>query len=173
MRTYDDAFNFVVGAEGGFGADPHDRGNWTTGKIGHGVLKGTKYGISAMSYPNEDIANLTLDKAKAIYLRDYWQPTHCDEFDYPKAVVMFDCSVNQGVHRAIKFAQEAACVGVDGIIGPITIGAIQRMRNALFVDSFLEIREQHYRLLPTFGRYGNGWLNRLEHVKAEAMEDVV
>jgi hypothetical protein len=42
---------------------------WTTGIIGKGICKGTKYFISAMTYPDLDIKNL-LDQAKAIYKRD-------------------------------------------------------------------------------------------------------
>jgi len=169
MKTYDDAFDFVVGAEGGYTDDPHDRGNWTSGHVGEGELKGTKYGISAMSFPELDIKNLTKDRAKDIYKVHYWEATSCDKVEYPKAVVMFDCSVNQGVFRAKKFAQEAVNVVVDGIIGPNTLKALQGADNVEFVTKFLKEREDHYRSLSSFSRYGKGWLNRLEHVRDEAL----
>ena len=65
--TFDQAFERLIGHEGNFTNDKDDRGNWTTGIIGKGQLKGTKYGISAMTYPQLDIKNLTLDQAKQIY----------------------------------------------------------------------------------------------------------
>jgi len=167
MKDYDDAFLFVVGAEGGYTDDPNDRGNWDTGVIGEGNLKGTKYGISAMSYPHLDIANLTLGDAKAIYRNDYWHPLSCEYLSYPKALVMFDCAVNQGRRRAAKFAQAASGAVVDGIIGSHSINAIQSIDDDVFIDKFLELREDHYRHLSTFNRYGKGWLNRLEHVRKE------
>ena len=65
--TFDTAFANVIGLEGGYTDDPRDRGNWTGGTVGQGKLRGTKYGISAAAFPTLDIANLTLDAAKAIY----------------------------------------------------------------------------------------------------------
>ena len=56
--TFDKAFDRLIGHEGEFTNDPKDRGNWTTGVIGRGQLKGTKFGISAMTYPHLDIINL-------------------------------------------------------------------------------------------------------------------
>ena len=58
-------------SEGGFTNDPNDRGNWTSGKIGVGELKGTKYGISAMAYPLEDIKNIGIPYEQALtYLQE-------------------------------------------------------------------------------------------------------
>ena len=149
------AFEFVVGAEGGYVNDPHDPGGET------------KYGISKRSYPDVDIANLTEADARNIYWRDYWKPMHCDLFSYPKALCLFDCAVNQGKRNAAKFAQRAVCVTDDGIIGPRTISAITATRDDLFVREFLREREEHYHKLKTFDRYGKGWLARLEHVRNE------
>jgi len=61
MDTFDQAFALVVGIEGGFSTDQNDPGNWTSGKVCIGEFKGTKYGISAASYPHLDIPNLTPD----------------------------------------------------------------------------------------------------------------
>jgi len=170
MKNYDDAFEFVIGAEGGFTADPNDRGNWDTGIIGQGNLKGTKYGISAMSYPHLDIEHLEIDDAKAIYRNDYWLPLGCNYISYPKALVIFDCGVNQGCKRAARFAQSATGSVVDGIIGQHSILAMQVSPDDGFIDRFLALREDHYRHLSTFPRYGKGWLNRLAHVRKAAME---
>jgi len=170
-KGFNDAFDFVIGTEGGFGDDEHDRGNWTTGVIGEGECRGTKFGISAMSYPDRNIKDLTIEDARSIYYADYWKPMRCDYVAYAKAVCLFDCAVNQGRSRSTRFAQRAVVVTDDGIIGMQTIGALNRMKNSLFVDLFLKEREKHYRSLSTFERYGNGWLNRLDHVRKEAVYD--
>ncbi len=57
--------------EGRFSRDPADPGNWTAGKVGLGVLKGTKFGISAGAYPHLDIENLTLADVGPIYKSFY------------------------------------------------------------------------------------------------------
>ena len=69
--NFDEAFKTVIGHEGGFTQNPKDTGNWTLGKVGAGINKGTKYGIAANTYPNEDIKNLTLERAKQLYKRDF------------------------------------------------------------------------------------------------------
>jgi hypothetical protein len=53
--------------EGGFQNRKDDPGNYTPS----GELKGTKYGISAHSFPNTDIAGLTLAGAEDLY-RQVW-----------------------------------------------------------------------------------------------------
>ena len=78
------SFERVIGHEGEFTNDKNDRGNWTSGVIGEGELKGTKYGISAMSYPNLDIENLTLKQAQSIYFEDFWTGNGIDLL--PKAM---------------------------------------------------------------------------------------
>ena len=70
MGVFDVIFDRVLGHEGGFQADPRDRGNWTGGEVGKGELKGTKYGVAAMTYPELDIESLTKADAKIIFRRD-------------------------------------------------------------------------------------------------------
>src|SRR5690554_3598272 len=62
--TFDLVFERLIGHEGKFTDVRGDRGNWTSGRVGAGELKGTKYGISAMSYPHLDIKAITLEQAK-------------------------------------------------------------------------------------------------------------
>ncbi|MBK8754113.1 MAG: hypothetical protein IPL99_21800 [Candidatus Competibacteraceae bacterium] len=52
----------ILAEEGRLSNDPHDPGGLT------------KYGISHRSYPNLNIAGLTLADAEGIYHRDYWLP---------------------------------------------------------------------------------------------------
>ena len=83
MDMFDVIFDRVLGHEGGFQADPRDRGNWTGGEVGKGELKGTKYGLAAMTYHELDIPALTLAEAKAIYRRDWWDGLKMSQ--WPKA----------------------------------------------------------------------------------------
>ena len=71
-QTFDECFSRLQIHEGGYSSIPEDKGNWTSGKIGVGVLMGTKFGISAARYPFLDIKNLTLAEAKDIYFDDFW-----------------------------------------------------------------------------------------------------
>lgn len=159
--TYDEAFERVVGHEGGFQNDPKDRGNWTTGVIGKGLLKGTKYGISAMSYPDLDIENLTLAQAKAIYKRDFWDRAKADQYDCAIAFQLFDMAINHGPGNAIRMLQRAVDVADDGDIGRMTLGAIHA---AALNDVLLRLNAERLLFickLSTFADYGKGWVRRV------------
>ena len=54
----------------------------------------TKFGISKRAYPNEDIENLTLARARELFLRDYWKPCYCDKLPESIAVVVCDTAFN-------------------------------------------------------------------------------
>lgn len=156
------AFNFTVRAdiEGGLSLDPDDRGNWTSGKVGEGELKGTKWGISAMSYPELDIAGLSPRDAYEIYRRDYWLKAQCDKLPPRVAVAVFDMAVNHGVSNAAKMLQETVGTEKDGIIGPQTIAAARSMEQDDLIVDLIRIRLDFYRGLKTWQRYGKGWTRR-------------
>jgi lysozyme family protein len=84
VSYFDAAFGMIVGVEGGYVNDPQDPGGET------------KYGISKRRYPNEDIANLTLERAKFLYQRDYWAANGCDKLPWTEAFLVFDSAVNGG-----------------------------------------------------------------------------
>jgi lysozyme family protein len=130
--TFDTAFDRLIGHEGKFTEDPKDRGNWTTGVIGKGQCKGTKYGISAMTYPDLDIRNLTLDQAKAIYKRDWWDRINADDLHPAIVFQVWDFAVNAGMGTAKRKLQKAVGVAEDGIIGPMTFKAIKKQISMMF-----------------------------------------
>jgi lysozyme family protein len=162
-----DSFNRATGftlrgdIEGGFTDDPKDRGNWTTGVIGQGELRGTKYGISAMSYPQLDIKNLAFRDAVEIYRRDYWQRTGCDQLPQRLAIAVFDAAVNHGPKTAVRLLQESVDSTPDGIIGPNTLAAVRRMDQDVLIIEYLRRRLDFFRAIKTWNIYGKGWTNRV------------
>jgi lysozyme family protein len=166
--TFDEAFKIMVGHEGGFQDDPRDRGNWTTGVVGHGKNIGTKYGISGMSYPAEDIKGMTLDRARAIYLRDFWQAAGCDYVPPKARFSLFDTAVNSGVRQAIKFLQRAVGAQDDGVIGPKTLMLLEATPPAVFIARYNGHRLQFMSALPNWPAFGRGWANRVAKNLLEA-----
>lgn len=148
MDKFNKAFAAIIGVEGGYVNDPRDPGGET------------KYGICKRSYPNVDIKNLTLDKAKEIYKRDFWDSIGADNCPLRLAVFYFDCAVNQGQPVAKKLIQEHLKVNADGIIGAGTKAA---MTKALPANDFrfMTARALRYTQTKNFDIYGKGWLNRL------------
>lgn len=162
--NYDKAFEMLIGHEGGYTDSPKDPGNWTGGKIGVGVCKGTKYGISAKSYPELDIKNLTLIDAKAIYKRDYWDKCRTDYLPDCVRFDVFDAAVNSGVLQAGKFVQQAAGLtgrDVDGFVGPTTLKAVDKMDPQMLDKRISGYRLKFMASLAIWPDYGRGWANRI------------
>ena len=170
---FDLCFDRVVGHEGGLSLDRNDRGNWTSGKIGVGSLNGTKYGISAMAYPHLDIRNLTLQDAKDIYRRDYWNKLRCDDLPTGIDYLTFDSGVNHGNSRAAKFLQTAVGASADGIIGEKTIAKVNTKNDIVGVCSeFCVTRGLFYTEIGTFQQYKLGWFRRLFDTHATAVSEL-
>jgi lysozyme family protein len=159
--NFDKAFELLIGHEGGYTTNPKDAGNWTGGKVGVGVNKGTKYGIAANSYPNLDIKNLSLDQAKAIYKRDYWDKVKGDQLPQSLAFHVFDMAVNSGVSRGIKLLQKTIGTNEDGLIGPKTLAAVNAMNVNHAIHIYNANRLQFYTSLRDFSVFGKGWVNRV------------
>ncbi len=165
------AFARLLPFEGGFSDDPSDPGNWTGGAIGVGILRGTKYGISAAAFPTLDIAGLTPAAAAPLYRHGYWDKIAGDALPAPIAAELFDCAVNQGVRFAAETLQAALHVAVDGVIGPQTVAAAVRAGNdpLPIVVEIAARRAVHYARTRGFSRFGYGWMHRLMDVTARAV----
>lgn len=120
MADFKTAFLITIDPahEGGYQDMANDSGNWTGGHVGVGELKGTKYGISAAQFPNEDIENLTVDRAAEIYQEGYWKQNYSQISDQYIGNKLFDLGILFGVGTAVKALQTVlGLVSVDGIFG--------------------------------------------------------
>ncbi len=158
---FEQAFNHLLLVEKGFTISKKDPGNWTGGKCGHGLLKGTKYGISAASYPQLDIRNLSLTDAQAIYKRDYWELVKADALPETIRFDMFDMAVNSGVGTAKLMLQKALGVKADGIMGPVTLKAAFLSDPEMLDKRLSALRLLYICELKTFADFGRGWVRRI------------
>jgi len=147
--TFDQAFDVLIKHEGGYVDHPSDPGGRTN------------YGISQRAYPSEDIRNMTLERAKQIYRRDYWDACRCDELRGDIGFHVFDAAVNSGVRRASLWLQAAAGATPDGKIGPQTIAAANAMDPSDVVRMISGIRLRFMTDLSTWPSFGRGWTRRI------------
>lgn len=165
------AFDRVIGHEGGFQKMYGDRGNWTTGVVGKGVLRGTKWGISAMSYPTLNIEALTREDAKRIYWKDWWLSLGMQAFTRALSYQMFDAAINHGIGNATRMLQRAVSVDDDGVVGPITKGAVAKTEAGDMMLQFLAERLEFMTKIATWDSYGRGWARRIVENMRYAAED--
>ena len=174
MSNFDRMFDLVVAHEGGFADDPADPGNWTGGATDVGTCRGTKFGVSAAAYPELDIANLTLNDAKALYQRDYWDRIAGDQLPPAVALLTFDAAINNGTGHAVRWLQQAASVASDGVIGAKTLAAIGQIAErpngiAELGTELLAQRLAFMAALPTWKTFGLGWARRLCRLPYEVL----
>ncbi len=160
LANFDCAVDFVL----------HQEGGWTTDTGGL-----TRYGISKNAYPNTDISSLTIEDAKLIYRRDYWDPLKLDELPHSVALAMLEAAVNLGLGPAVCCLQRAGNLllankhlKVDGVLGPKTRGTVQKLAGdscqAMLLGVLVAIGRLnvHYRLAshPNYSPYIRGWAGR-------------
>ena len=165
VLAWDIAKNVTLKLESGYQNDRDDRGNWTSGIVGVGECKGTKYGICAMSYPELDIKNLTLDQAGDIYRKNYWDRTKCDFIPDCLSVAVFDYAIHSGTMQAIKDLQKALGVKADGIIGNQTLCACNSKPVKKVLETYFDNRLDFMIHCKGWTKYCKGWINRWCAVK--------
>lgn len=167
--SFDTSFDRIFEHEGAFQNHPGDRGNWTSGQVGVGEKKGTRYGISAMSYPHLDIKNLTKYQAKEIYREEWW-----DKLPLDRPAIryqLFDAAINHGMYHANRMVQRAVGAKDDGIIGPNTQASIQATELNDLLLRFLSERLTFMTQVRTWNYYGKGWARRIAGNLKLASED--
>lgn len=157
-RVWNTAFDLLMLNEGGYVNDPKDSGGET------------KYGISKKAYPNVDIPNLTIEQAKEIYKKDYWDRCKCDYLPDCLSVAVFDFAVNSGIKTAIKKLQIVLGVSVDGIIGNQTIGACNRLSPKKILKDYMNLRLDYLMSLKQWSIYGKGWVARVSRTEKKCEE---
>ncbi len=155
--NFDQAFEHVVGVEGGYVNDPRDPGGETI------------YGITKRDHPDLWVSGRpSIEQAKARYRQQYWDPVKADQLPWPLAMFVFDAAVNQGVATAVKLLQKSLNVAQDGVLGNNTLAAIRKSNQTELCGLFLADRALRYTGTRNFDVYGRGWFKRLFVLSMEA-----
>jgi len=183
MSRFDKCVTFIINIEGGFADHPQDSGGKTKYGITEGTLSGA-YKAGIVSHNN--IKDLSVDEAKVIYKTNYWDKCKCDKLPAPIDMCVFDTAVNCGagtssrlLQKTINYIVGADILKVDGIIGPMTIGAIEgwlsRYKDSctfsliFLCDRFLDKRLEYYSNIVANNSsqlvFLRGWLNRILKLK--------
>ena len=154
---FERAFKFTMDEEGGYINDTNDPGGET------------KYGITKRDYPEEDIKNLTLDKAKEIALKNYWDLIDITGLPDTIKIMLFDMGYTCGVTTAKIYLQKAVGVAADGIIGEKTITAVNRLEGSALILLYGAWRRICYLIKinenPSLSIYQSGWFGRTKRLE--------
>lgn len=155
MADFETAVAKTIRREGGdtLTDDPDDPGGLT------------RYGISKRAHPEVDPRNLTLESAKEIYRKEYWNPCQGDAIKSQLlAELVFDSVVNMGVSQAIKLAQIAAGLEPTGTLDATTLQSMNEADPASFAAAYVLAKITRYLALVKKNRklekYFYGWVRR-------------
>lgn len=151
--NFTSALALLLEHEGGFSDHPDDRGGATRFGITEAVARRVGY--------RGDMRELPLELAERIYLEEYWKPIRAEELPHGVRYVVFDAAVNSGVGQAIKWLQRAVGVTADGVIGPVTLAAVNQYPAESLRLAFLAQRLRFMAGLPNWPAFGRGWARRV------------
>ena len=158
---------FTLQEEGGFSDDPQDPGGATNRGITLKTLEAYQHGATV-----EQLKAISPDLVSAIYRREYWTVTGSGDLPDGVALIVFDFAVNAGPGRSVGMLQVVAGVERDGSDGPATQAAIAKTSAADVVTRLTALQRAYYEALPTFPRFGKGWLARTDRRAALAQKMV-
>ena len=114
------------------------------------------------------VAALTPSEVAPIYRTRYWTPSFAPSLPPALALFHFDTAVNHGLSASARMLQQSLNVDADGEIGPLTLAAAAASPSTTCIDRYADVRRARYRALPTFWRFGRGWLARVDATQVAA-----
>ena len=168
-ENFEKSLELVLAHEGGYVNHPSDPG----GKTNLGVTQRVWEDYVGHKVDEQTMRNLTKELVAPLYKSRYWDAVHGDQLPSGADYLAFDFAVNAGAFRSIKTIQRALNITADGIIGPVTVKAIQDTNAEEFINNFTNAKESFYRSLANFPTFGRGWLNRVAKSKRIAEEMIV
>jgi lysozyme family protein len=151
----------VLAREGGFVDHPADHGGATNFGITQAAL--AQYRGHAVSI--DDVRNLTEVEARNIYRNRYLTSVQLHRIHDPYLLcLLFDCSVNHGPARAVRWLQKACGVPDDGVLGDQTEVAANSLDPVRLYQKILARRIVFYGEIISADHsqaiFALGWLRR-------------
>jgi lysozyme family protein len=168
-ENFEKSLELVLQHEGGYTNHPSDPG----GRTNLGVTQRVWENYVGHKVDETEMRSLTKELVAPLYRKEYWDAVHGDQLPSGADYLAFDFSVNAGAFRSIKTIQRALNITADGIIGPVTVKAIQDTNAEEFINNFTDAKENFYKGLANFQTFGRGWFNRVAKSKRIAEEMIV
>lgn len=151
--NFDQAFDRLIGHEGGYSNHPDDPGGATRWGVTEKVARSWGY--------TGDMRDLPGSVAKEIYQALYWVKVRADELPEAVRFDVFDTAVNSGVGQSVKLLQRAAGCADDGILGPKTLSSVRAMDPQLLDKRFSGYRLRFMTTLKNWPPFARGWAARI------------
>jgi len=151
--NFETAFDLLITHEGGFSNHPDDPGGATMYGVTEVVARAEGY--------TGPMRELTLDFAKSVYRKRYWDACRCDQMPDALRYPLFDAAVNSGPSQAIKWLQAAVGVKADGALGPVTQQAVNMAAPQPTRQKMVGNRLRFMTNLSNWPSFSKGWSRRI------------
>ncbi|MBD5357774.1 MAG: peptidoglycan domain protein [Bacteroides sp.] len=158
---------FEIAKKTGWSNDPDDPGGATMIDVTLGAYK--EYcRIKGRETPDKDqLRNISFSEWTEILKTMYWDCWHADKIKYQGlANILVDWIWASG-KGSIKRAQRIIGVKDDGIVGCLTLTALNNADPKLLFNRIKHARIKHYRNCKGAWKYLNGWLRRLNSIQPD------
>ena len=156
--NFEQAFEKLLGHEGGFVDHPSDPGGATKWGITERVARAHGY--------QGPMRDLPVAVARGIAKIAYWDTVRADLLPAAVRYAVFDAAYHSGPGQAVRWLQRALGVPADGILGQQTLGAANAALPDALLRKLLGQRLEFLTDLPTWKMFGRGWARRLAALMA-------
>lgn len=179
MQSVKEMIDDILRREGGYVDHPADRG----GPTKFGITLKTLSAFRGETVSASDVQALDEDTAREIYEQNYFYGPKIDQLPELIQPFIFDCAVNHGAVRAIKFVQKVCnqegylpVLNEDGKMGAKTKATAQTAASEMgdaFLRALLDERRRFYRAIvehdPSQQVFLAGWMNRVKEFDTEVV----
>jgi uncharacterized protein (TIGR02594 family) len=151
--------------EGGYSNDPYDSGGATQAGV---TTERYRQYRRVKGLKPRSVKRIERHEVDEIYHDYYWQAVMGDRLPDGIDLAVFDFRVNGG--PAVHSLQRALGVRADGLIGPITLEALEGVDVEKAVREICAARLAYVKKLKVFWRFGRGWTNRINGIRRAAIE---
>ncbi len=174
MASFEVFFPTLLKHEGGFVDNPNDPGGATNKGITMGTFRRTAQRYLGIEPTLQNLKDMTDEQAFKIYKPMYWDKISGDAIDNQvMANFTFDFFVNAGANAIRTFQRtyndtfpSEPALGVDGVVGPITLKALNFVDLQHLYTAYKNARIGYYEGLvarnPKFKVFIRGWINRVD-----------
>lgn len=173
MAAIEKLVPFILKWEGGFVNDPIDKGSATN--MGVSIATWRQVGYDKDLDGDIDVDDLRLltndEVVNRVLKPHYWDRWQGDRIiSQSVANILVDWIWGSGV-SGIKIPQRILGVAQDGVVGPVTLAAVNARDPRKFFETIKKEREIFLLNIvkrdPSQNRFLKGWLNRLDALKYE------
>lgn len=155
------ALKHVLQHEGGYVNHPKDPGGATNRGVTQRVYDAYR---DRKGQSRRSVRAITADEVADIYKRQYWDAIRGDDLPSGLDYAMFDYAVNSGPRRAAQDLQREVGVAVDGVIGNVSLAAVQKADVYDLIDRLCARRMRFLKGLRHWSTFGKGWTRRVTDV---------